>query len=171
MEKSELSRLQQLFIGVSTSLFADGIERDGDYSLIPFKYDPSLRLHDRPLRMPIPLLSSPHKLWPLVVDLMRGDGGLETALRAVLRERPGVFVDVGVNFGQSLITCKSVDSACPYVGFEPNVSCCKLVEDMILINDIENAHVVPVALWNAEGVRPFFSRFRLGDPTASILEA
>lgn len=102
---------------------------------------------------------------------MRGAGGLETALRAVLRERPGVFVDVGVNFGQSLITCKSVDSACPYVGFEPNVNCCKLVEDMIFINDIENAHVVPVALWNAEGVRPFFSRFRLGDPTASILEA
>lgn len=170
MERTGLTPLERLFIGLPSHFFADGIDRDGDYSLIPFKYLPSIRLHDGPLRFPIPLLLSPQKVWPLVIGLMTEDGGLEPALRVVFREQPGVFVDVGVNFGQSLIKCKSVDPGCPYVGFEPNVNCCKLVEDLIVINDIANAHVLPVALWNDEGVRPFFSRFRLGDPTASIME-
>lgn len=57
-----------------------------------------------------------------------------------------LFVDVGVNIGQSLLKVKSINPGIKYIGFEPNPTCTNYVELLIKSNDIKNAVVVPVGL-------------------------
>jgi len=54
-----------------------------------------------------------------------------------------IFIDVGVNIGQTLIKLKTVYSDMAYVGFEPNSSCVYYVESLIKQNGWDNIHLVP----------------------------
>ena len=55
------------------------------------------------------------------------------------------FIDVGVNVGQTLLTFRSIYDN-PYYGFEPNPSCVYYLHNLIEVNGISNAHVLPVGL-------------------------
>jgi len=54
-----------------------------------------------------------------------------------------LFIDVGVNIGQTLMKFKSVYPSMDYVGFEPNPSCVYYVESLINYNRWDNIHLVP----------------------------
>jgi len=54
-----------------------------------------------------------------------------------------VFIDVGVNIGQTLLKFKTVYPTMDYVGFEPNASCVHYVEALIEQNKWNNIHLVP----------------------------
>jgi len=44
-------------------------------------------------------------------------------LKKILLLKDGVFIDIGMNLGQTLIKLKCVDPNIRYFGFEPNPGC------------------------------------------------
>lgn len=66
-----------------------------------------------------------------------------SVLKTVLPITNGVFVDVGVNMGQTLLKLKAVDSTRDYIGFEPNPNCVSYVSTLIIENGFKNTTVVP----------------------------
>lgn len=79
---------------------------------------------------------------------------LMPVLSTVLRLREGLFLDVGVNTGQTLIKVKSLDMQRRYVGFEPNPMCVAYVNTLIKANRFEDCSVVPVGLSDKPAVSP-----------------
>jgi FkbM family methyltransferase len=60
--------------------------------------------------------------------------------------KKGLFIDVGVNIGHTLLKLRSVDPDYKYIGFEPNASCVNYLKDLISVNHFKNTSVIPVAL-------------------------
>ena len=71
---------------------------------------------------------------------------LPTLSARLLASAPGPFIDVGVNIGQTLVVVKAVAPEVRYIGFEPNVSCCCYVKELIRANDYRKADVYNLAL-------------------------
>jgi len=61
-------------------------------------------------------------------------------------EYPKMFIDVGVNIGQTLIKVKSVSPTINYVGFEPNPLCVNYVNSLIEVNKFMNTEIIPVGI-------------------------
>jgi FkbM family methyltransferase len=77
---------------------------------------------------------------------------LEILISELLRQRPGAFIDVGVNVGQTLCKVLACDPARLYVGFEPQIACCFYVDQFIRKNALLNAKVIPIALGEVSGL-------------------
>lgn len=73
-------------------------------------------------------------------------------LARAMSARPGLFVDVGANAGQTLLKVLSIDSARPYLGFEPQVGCCFCIGQFLQDNELDHAQVLPFALSDREGL-------------------
>lgn len=58
------------------------------------------------------------------------------------------FIDVGVNIGQTLIEVKNLYPKSNYIGFEPNLSCCYYIKELIKANKFKNCQVYNIALSN-----------------------
>jgi FkbM family methyltransferase len=77
---------------------------------------------------------------------------LGTVIAALLAQRPGAFIDIGVNVGQTLCKFLAAGGGRRYVGFEPQVACCFYVDQFIRHNGVPDAQVIPVALGEQPGV-------------------
>lgn len=77
---------------------------------------------------------------------------LGVVIAELLRQREGAFIDIGVNVGQTLCKLLATGQKRRYIGFEPQIACCFYVDQFIRANDVENAHVIPVALGERAGV-------------------
>ena len=77
-----------------------------------------------------------------------------------LLTRPGVFIDVGANLGQTLGKVLQVDYNRVYLGFEPQIAACHLVHRFIRDNRLRNANVLPIGLSSGNQIKKFYS---LGD--------
>ena len=73
-------------------------------------------------------------------------------LSRILPIKSGVFLDVGVNLGQTLIVLKSIDINREYVGFEPNSICNYYSSKLIAANDFPRCTLMPVGLSNHNGL-------------------
>lgn len=82
---------------------------------------------------------------------------LDIVLRRLLDQYPGSFVDVGVNTGQTFTKVLAIDPERPYIGFDPQLSCCFNVERFIRLNGMTRAEVIPLALGDDNGLLSFFS--------------
>lgn len=71
-------------------------------------------------------------------------------LGKVFREQHGVFLDVGVNKGQSLVNVRVVEQHRKYIGFEPNPVCIFYVQELIKKNRFENCTIVPIGLFTED---------------------
>lgn len=71
---------------------------------------------------------------------------LAAALRRIFARRPGAFIDVGANRGQTLIKVAAIDRERRYVGFEPNIACAFLVERLIELNGLHRHDILAVGL-------------------------
>jgi FkbM family methyltransferase len=89
-------------------------------------------------------------------------------LRRQLKSRPGAFLDVGVNIGQTLFKMLAIDRARIYIGFEPQIACCYEVERFLRLNRISNAVVLPLALSNSNTISTFYTLGQY-DETASLV--
>ena len=94
---------------------------------------------------------------------------MDAVLPMLLRNRPGAFVDVGVNVGQTLIKLRQVDATVPYIGFEPNPVCYAYTQTLIAENRFDRCTLVPVGLSNAATVVSFHMR-NDSDVGASTIE-
>ena len=91
-------------------------------------------------------------------------------LSGVLPLKPGTFVDVGVNIGQTLLKLKCVDEEVSYVGFEPNPFCVNYSSKLIELNGFKNSVLMPFGVSDKTeiGVLNFFYSGST-DSTASII--
>lgn len=92
---------------------------------------------------------------------------LSRVIARLLTDRPGAFIDVGTNFGQTLVQLLATHPGRQYVGFEPQVSCCFYIEQFLRTNGIESAQVIPVGLGESSGFLTLNSN-RDGDEMASM---
>lgn len=80
------------------------------------------------------------------------EGWLTDVLRRLLGLRPGAFIDVGVNLGQTLLKVAAIAPEREYVGFEPNPACVAYVEKLVAANGLTTCIVVPVGLARQTGI-------------------
>jgi len=104
------------------------------------------------------------------VLMSRNEKWMLNLLKKILPQNNQLFIDVGVNVGQTLMRVKSILPDMPYIGFEPNPICVNYVSTLISDNAIKNASIVPVGISNTTqiGILNFFDNSAT-DPSASIL--
>ncbi len=92
-------------------------------------------------------------------------------LKALLSIENKLFVDVGVNIGQTLLKLRSVSNDINYIGFEPNPLCVNYTAHLIEANGFINTSILPVAIseHTALGELNFFSKSST-DSAASIID-
>ena len=98
------------------------------------------------------------------------DATLSSAYKAILGCREGTFVDVGANTGQTLQTILAIDKARPYVGFDPQVACCFLLQTFIEDNNLRSHAIIPVGLSDKNQLARLYSQGGRYDQTASIVK-
>ena len=92
-------------------------------------------------------------------------------LKIVLPVSEGIFIDVGVNSGQTLLKLKSVSNDIDYVGFEPNPTCIHYVNELIKINEFKNVTLIPAGISVESQIAKlfFFDKSEM-DSSASIVK-
>ena len=92
-------------------------------------------------------------------------------IRKLLSLKKGVFIDVGINIGQTLIKLKTVDKNIEYIGFEPNPKCVYYANELVKQNDFEHCSIIPVGIFNENKVLQL-SLFSENDtdPAASVID-
>lgn len=73
-------------------------------------------------------------------------------LEKLLQLKSGVFIDVGVNVGQTLIKLRTVSRDADYVGFEPNPLCVYYASELIKANQYTHTKLLPVGLFSSDGI-------------------
>ena len=73
-------------------------------------------------------------------------------LEQLFQEQEGVFLDVGINLGQTLIKVKGIDLERKYIGFEPNPTCVFYVKELIKENQFKDCTIFPVGLFTEDTV-------------------
>lgn len=94
---------------------------------------------------------------------------VRTVITRLLKERPGAFIDIGANVGQTLTKVLRADPGREYVGFEPQIMCCAYLTQFIADNRLANAQVLPVGLGATAEILALRSG-DLHDVTATTLE-
>src|SRR6266581_4231525 len=99
-----------------------------------------------------------------------GELSLLQAFSKILGAKPGPFVDVGVNLGQTLIKVKLVDRVRAYIGFEPNPHCCHYAARLIELNQFASCSLVPVGLSDRDAIVSLLAKNDAVDPSASVVD-
>lgn len=80
-----------------------------------------------------------------------------------------LFLDVGVNFGQTLLKVKAINPKAFYIGFEPSGLCSYYSSHLIKINQMTDAQVIRCALCDNPEMLTLYAKAE-GDTMASILD-
>lgn len=94
---------------------------------------------------------------------------LDLIIKSAVQSKEGVFIDVGVNIGQTLLKFKSVNFNGEYIGFEPNSICAAYVKTLVKVNNFSHCQIIPVGLANNSAVLSLFMNSN-EDPSASITQ-
>lgn len=92
---------------------------------------------------------------------------MKLVFQRLLASRPGTFIDIGVNIGQTLVKILGIDRNRAYVGFEPQIPCCYNVEQFLKLNDLRNVTVLPIAISDSNSILKFYSHGQF-DEMASL---
>ena len=92
-------------------------------------------------------------------------------LEQVLATKPGMFLDVGVNLGQTLVKVKSLMPERGYIGLEPNPVCVAYCQELIRCNNFENCKLLPAGVFTKDALLEL-NLFQDGgvDSAASIID-
>jgi len=98
-----------------------------------------------------------------------GEKWMSGVLKEIFRyAKGGIFYDVGINLGQTLIKVKTLEPGMQYVGFEPNPSCIAYLERLVAANGWRGVRVVPAGLSDSDGVVPLYASDGT-DPESTIV--
>jgi len=73
---------------------------------------------------------------------------LDVIFSSVLQCREGAFLDVGANLGQTMFKILALDPSRQYVGFEPQLACCFMIQRFLDDNHVTNFMILPLGLSN-----------------------
>ncbi len=96
-------------------------------------------------------------------EVDRHEGFLTHIIQDLLAARTGTFIDVGANIGQTFAKVLNAERDRPYLGFEPQLTCCFNIEQFIRLNCLYNARIVPIALSDSNCALPFYSMSETDD--------
>lgn len=74
----------------------------------------------------------------------------------LLNQRPGTFVDIGANIGQTLLKLESIAPDTNYVGIEPNPACVYYLRELIKVNNFQNCTVIPTGCYDRDTLLELF---------------
>jgi FkbM family methyltransferase len=124
----------------------------------------SILLNGRKLKIPVVKsigVENIHMSEPWMIKLLE---------KILAIQRDGVYVDVGVNIGQTLLKLKSVNNEIPYVGFEPNPTCVFYTTELIKRNNFQNVTLFPFGISDKTGVEMLSFYFdSTADSSASMI--
>jgi len=89
--------------------------------------------------------------------------------KELYRHKDFLFVDVGVNFGQTLLKLKAVKHDASYIGFEPIGLCSYYTSLLIKVNSLLDARIIRCALSDSQGVIIIYSHGE-GDTRSTIIK-
>jgi len=95
---------------------------------------------------------------------------LDVLFRTILQCREGTFLDVGANLGQTMFKVLALDSSRQYIGFEPQVACCLMLQRFLEENRISNFSILPVGLFNTNRVMKIHGGRSDYEATASVVD-
>lgn len=135
----------------------------------------------RHLAFSLPLSTGTGRLWLPILEgtglgvydqFKRDEEAWKLAMFRSLPEQPdSLFVDVGVNLGQTLLQLRQVDEQRPYLGFEPNPDCLHYVYDLIRRNGFRHVDLIAAGLGETTGVLSLYlPQDRSTDSTATLLK-
>lgn len=81
-----------------------------------------------------------------IANFVHKTNWLDLLIKGFANEEKGMFVDVGVNIGQTLIRVKTLFPDIIYLGFEPNSTCTHYTQELIRKNKFDNCMVYNCAL-------------------------
>ncbi len=96
----------------------------------------------------------------LTVPMIKGTGFvyvidfepfMDNLIRTLVPRFPGVFVDCGVNLGQTLVKVKCAFPAIDYIGFEPNPKCVAYTQRLIRLNKFDRVRLIDAGLTDKDG--------------------
>lgn len=91
--------------------------------------------------------------------------------RFLLESRKGIFLDIGVNLGQTLVQIRTINPNRPYVGFEPNPRCIGYVERLAELNRYRNVELLAAAIGKQCGTMSLhLPEGRSTDSTATLIK-
>jgi FkbM family methyltransferase len=90
-------------------------------------------------------------------------------IKSVFKIKPGAFIDVGANVGQTFLKVLKIDRNRRYIGFEPQTTGCSFINQFIMANRLTNHLILPVGLGREEGIARLGLREE-NDVTASMTE-
>lgn len=100
------------------------------------------------------------------------DANYEPDLKALFRRelamRQGHFVDVGANFGQTLLALLEIDASRPYIGFDPQPACVAQLQSFIERNELADHLAICACLGDGDKLRRLGLGYE-GDVRASIV--
>jgi FkbM family methyltransferase len=91
-------------------------------------------------------------------------------VRKIYTYKQGVFIDVGVNIGQTLIHYKTAIEDGEYIGFEPNPLCVFYTSQLIQKNRWSNCTLIPTAIFHTNSLQPINYYANDTDSMASLVE-
>ena len=94
---------------------------------------------------------------------------VERMVARLLDLRAGCFVDVGANFGQTLLKVARHDRRRSYVGFEVQPLCLHYLDQLISINRLDTFKILPIGLSDADRFATMTSEHP-GDPRATTVQ-
>jgi len=86
------------------------------------------------------------------------------------RFRNAVFIDVGVNVGQTLVKVVALNRSQAYIGFEPNPACVHFVNALVKENRLTTFQIIPAALAIQSGITElyFYSDFTTDSSASTV---
>lgn len=111
----------------------------------------------------------------IVIPFMGGNSLVEKEtwftryLAAFMKARGGLFVDIGVNLGQTLVKVKGIEPGRAYAGFEASTECVHYVSALIKANHFTDVMVIPVGLADTRRLVTLSSNSAT-DQSASIIQ-
>lgn len=102
--------------------------------------------------------------------LMNNESWANATYGVLLDRFPGVFIDAGVNLGQSLVRLRLLEAERAYLGFEPNPACVEYTHRLLRVNALGDADIIKAALADRDGeVDLLMTRDDVTDPSATIV--
>lgn len=117
-----------------------GLQRRINWYLTKINYSKKFLINGARIRIP--------SIQGIACDMT--EGWMVELLVNLKKCRPGAFLDVGVNVGQTLIKVKAIDPDGDYFGLEPNPVCVNYLQSLIKLNDFKGCTIVPVGIFNRD---------------------
>lgn len=80
--------------------------------------------------------------------LLSGEEWMLALLDKILPKATVVFVDVGMNIGQTMLKVNAINDQMKYIGFEPNPACNYYCEKLVQKNNFKHCTIYPVGLFD-----------------------